>query len=42
MALISFDFRSEALKRNVVVNSNFPIEKYEGPFPTLYLLHCFK
>ena len=39
MALINFDFRSETLKRSVVVNAILPIEDHDGPFPTLYLLH---
>lgn len=41
MALINFDFRSETLKRSVVVNAILPIENHDGPFPTLYLLHGY-
>ena len=40
MALISIDFKSEALKRNTCVNVILPIERFAGPYPTLYLLHC--
>ncbi len=39
MALLSVDFRSETLKRSVNVNVILPIERHEGPYPTLYLLH---
>lgn len=39
MALISIDFKSEALKRNTCVNVILPIERFAGPYPTLYLLH---
>ena len=39
MALMQMDFRSETLKRTVTVNVILPIEKYKGPYPTLYLLH---
>lgn len=39
MALIQVDFRSEALKRSVEFNVILPVEKFRGPYPTLYLLH---
>ena len=39
MALIQMDFRSETLKRTVSINAIIPIEKFQGPYPTLYLLH---
>lgn len=39
MALISIDFKSETLKRNVCANVILPIEYHNGPFATLYLLH---
>ena len=35
MALISIDFKSEALKRNTCVNVILPIERFTGPYPTL-------
>ena len=39
MALIQMDFRSETLKRAVTVNVILPVERFQGPYPTLYLLH---
>ena len=39
MALIQMEFKSETLKRTVPVNVILPIEKFKGPYPTLYLLH---
>lgn len=39
MALIQREFKSETLKRTVPVNVILPIEKFKGPYPTLYLLH---
>ena len=39
MALLQMEFRSETLKRTVPVNVILPIEKFRGPYPTLYLLH---
>ena len=39
MALIQMDFRSETLKRTVSANVILPVEKFRGPYPTLYLLH---
>ena len=39
MALIQMDFRSAALKRAVTVNVILPVERFKGPYPTLYLLH---
>ena len=39
MALIQMDFRSETLKRTVSINAIIPIEKFQSPYPTLYLLH---
>jgi len=39
MALLQVDFRSESLKRAVPFNVILPIEKFKGPYPTLYLLH---
>ena len=35
MALISIDFKSEALKRNTCVNVILPIERFTGPYPNL-------
>ena len=39
MALLQTEFRSETLKRTVSMNVILPIERFRGPFPTLYLLH---
>ncbi len=39
MALIQMEFKSETLKRTVPVNVILPVEKFKGPYPTLYLLH---
>ncbi len=39
MALMQMEFRSETLKRTVPMNVILPIERFRGPFPTLYLLH---
>lgn len=39
MALFQVDFKSEALKRSVQFNVILPVEKFKGPYPTLYLLH---
>lgn len=39
MALIQTDFKSETLKRSVSFNAILPIEKFQPPYPTLYLLH---
>ena len=39
MALLQMEFKSEALKRTVGMNVILPIERFRGPFPTLYLLH---
>ncbi len=39
MALIHADFRSATLKRTVSMNVILPVEKFRGPYPTLYLLH---
>ena len=39
MALLQMDFRSKALKRTVSVNVILPVERFKGPYPTLYLLH---
>ena len=39
MALLQMDFRSKALKRTVTVNVILPVERFKGPYPTLYLLH---
>ncbi len=39
MALMQMDFRSETLKRAVTVNVILPLERFRGPYPTLYLLH---
>ena len=39
MALLQMDFRSKALKRTVSVNVILPAERFNGPYPTLYLLH---
>lgn len=39
MAFFEVDYRSKALKRTIQFNVILPIEKYSGPYPTLYLLH---
>ena len=39
MALLEIDFKSKALKRSVQFNVILPVEKFRGPYPTLYLLH---
>ena len=39
MALMQMEFKSETLKRTVSANVILPIERFRGPFPTLYLLH---
>lgn len=39
MAFFEVEFKSETLKRSVLFNVILPIEKYKGPYPTLYLLH---
>ena len=39
MALMQMEFKSETLKRTVSMNVILPIERFRGPFPTLYLLH---
>lgn len=39
MALFTVDFKSKALKRSVQFNVILPVEKFKGPYPTLYLLH---
>ncbi len=39
MALLQMDFKSKALKRTVSVNVILPVERFKGPYPTLYLLH---
>ena len=39
MALFQAEFKSKALKRSVEFNIILPVEKYNGPYPTLYLLH---
>lgn len=39
MAFFEVDFRSKTLKRSVQYNVILPIEKFRGPYPTLYLLH---
>lgn len=39
MALLQVEFRSNTLKRTVPFNVILPIEKFKGPYPTLYLLH---
>ncbi len=39
MALFQVDFKSETLKRSVELNVILPVEKFSGPYPTLYLLH---
>ena len=39
MALLQVEFRSQTLKRIVPFNVILPIEKFKGPYPTLYLLH---
>lgn len=42
MALLQIEFRSTTLKRTVPLNVILPIEKFKGPYPTLYLLHGLK
>ena len=39
MALLQMDFKSKALKRTVTLNVILPVERFKGPYPTLYLLH---
>jgi len=39
MALMQLEFKSKALKRTVTANVILPVEKFHGPYPTLYLLH---
>lgn len=39
MALLQVDFRSKALKRSVSFQVILPVEKFQAPYPTLYLLH---
>ena len=39
MALLQMEFKSKALKRTVSLNVILPVEKFRGPYPTLYLLH---
>lgn len=39
MALMQLEFKSKALKRTVTANVILPVEKFRGPYPTLYLLH---
>ena len=39
MALLQMEFRSRTLKRAVPVNVIIPMERFKGPYPTLYLLH---
>ena len=39
MALMQVEFKSETLKRNVTANVILPVERFKGPYPTLYLLH---
>lgn len=39
MALMQMEFKSETLKRTVTANVILPVEKFRGPYPTLYLLH---
>lgn len=39
MALMQMEFKSKTLKRTVTANVVLPIEKFRGPYPTLYLLH---
>ena len=39
MALLQMEFKSRSLKRTVSLNVVLPVEKFQGPYPTLYLLH---
>ena len=39
MALMQMEFKSKTLKRTVSMNVILPIERFRGPYPTLYLLH---
>ena len=39
MAFFEVEFKSKALKRDVEFNVILPVEKFKGPYPTLYLLH---
>lgn len=39
MAYLQMDFRSETLKRHVSFQVILPVEKFQPPYPTLYLLH---
>ena len=42
MAILEMEFRSAALKRTVPIRAVLPVEKFVGPYPTLYLLHGLK
>ena len=39
MAYLEFEFDSKTLKRQVSFEAIIPYENFEGPYPTLYLLH---
>lgn len=39
MAILHVEMRFETLKRTVPFNVILPVEKFRGPYPTLYLLH---
>ena len=39
MAYLEFEFDSKTLKRQVSFKAIIPYENFEGPYPTLYLLH---
>ena len=39
MALMQLEFKSKTLKRTVTANVILPVERFKGPYPTLYLLH---
>ena len=39
MALLQMEFKSRSLKRTVSLNVVLPVERFQGPYPTLYLLH---
>ena len=39
MAFFEVEIKSKSLKRSVLFNVILPVEKFKGPYPTLYLLH---
>ena len=39
MAVLEAEFESKALQRAVSFRAILPLEKYQPPYPTIYLLH---